>query len=732
MNLNEILSYKPASSEQNKRASNDADVFKAPLAKKSRSIFNSDNISATPGRTPRKVMAPGTPYVRGIAPSLGDPSANTIQKSNPSQKAANRVYGNDVEFVTDFDDENSGQNFGDDSNAPGPMPGPNRPLDPHEAQQKEDIRLSQVLEKLEKDLAKQDPRDQIPVIENENEAKRLLVKLKKTWTKNQQNRVKFEQDPNKFLESEIELATMLDHTRAFATTPEFMHLISEDIFKNVLIPGLSHQNIDICGAFVLIFSELSGIEETTKDEQEKAIEYVNNFIKTLLETPDFTFLELLVTLMKRLDEKSEEEATVLYNCLAIIENFLEVIDNQWILDHIYKSNLLEFLMYRIKTNPRLEPNMNNKLYCLEIISLLTIDEVYGEKFIAKIGDNDVTKKDKEDEQKEQKDQKRINGIEALMNQCSFYRQQDPKEEIEAECLQNVYNILISCLQNNQQNRETFVKLEGLQLMVIPVRKKVQSRHLSLKVLANVLAIKGDPLTKKMVQILITKCLALKSLSPLIIRPPKTIKKTKDNKNDKNMINITLSKKENIENIVAIFTAIFQELEPNSEEHVRLIQKFCENRCDKASRILELHQIYLAQVDKYDKIIIQEAKLSGNNKKLDADSYLDRLENGLYVLQMVDYIIVDLAQNGNEMVKEHLKKTMKMKNIKSGTISTIVREYATELVPLPESETAAGKSDIPGPAITAEKRERYANAEKVANKAMKYSNMFGGLLGQKDK
>lgn len=100
-------------------------------------------------------------------------------------------------------------------------------------------------------------------------------------------------------------------------------------------------------------------------------------------------------------------------------------------------------------------------------------------------------------------------------------------------------------------------------------------------------------------------------------------------------------------------AFFQELELDTEEHARLIYKFCENRCDKTTRLLELHETYLDNVNKFDQFLIQ------TNKKLDEDSYLTRLENGLYVLQMIDYMIIDLAINGNDIIKEHLKKLMRM-------------------------------------------------------------------------
>lgn len=156
----------------------------------------------------------------------------------------------------------------------------------------------------------------------------------------------------------------------------------------------------------------------------------------------------------------------------------------------------------------------------------------------------------------------------MLKQISFYRKVDPTDEIEAECLQNAFNVLIACVQFDEKNRLEFYEKEGLKLMMIVIQEKVQARHLSLKVLANLVALKGDDLTKKMVVYLITneRCRALKSLAPLLLRPPKGVSskekklmklknKEKDVDGPGQVIDITLTKQENIENIAAIFTGL---------------------------------------------------------------------------------------------------------------------------------------------------------------------------------
>ena len=112
------------------------------------------------------------------------------------------------------------------------------------------------------------------------------------------------------------------------------------------------------------------------------------------------------------------------------------------------------------------------------------------------------------------------------------------------------------------------------------------------------------------------------------------------------------------------------------------------------------------------------------------SLLSRLENGLYILQMIDYMIVDLAYNGEESLKQHIFKTLKMRRLNLDQIANVVREYANELVPLPEEnprdlkkttdepEIKDGRSDI-----DTTKQKKFANAELVSSKTLKYVEYF---------
>jgi len=163
MDLSELLSYKPVTSS-NTKSSDPDDVFKAPELKRPRQLAEAPspyaNISATPGRTPRKIMAAGTPYVsRNAAAQLDMVENMTPQnngfKSTPYHGVTPKVY------PTEEQEQVNEEKVQEQT-----------PLT-------ENDRLASLLEKLEQENAALDPKAQIPVLETANEAKRLLINLKK-------------------------------------------------------------------------------------------------------------------------------------------------------------------------------------------------------------------------------------------------------------------------------------------------------------------------------------------------------------------------------------------------------------------------------------------------------------------------------------------------------------------------------------------------------------------------
>ena len=68
-----------------------------------------------------------------------------------------------------------------------------------------------------------------------------------------------------------------------------------------------------------------------------------------------------------------------------------------------------------------------------------------------------------------------------------------------------------------------------------------------------------------------------------------------------------------------------------------------------------------------------------------ESYLERLSGGLYVLQLVDYIIVDCSSNAPSSVKQRVHQILNQRKASINTIRNVIREYAGTLGDETENE-----------------------------------------------
>lgn len=64
----------------------------------------------------------------------------------------------------------------------------------------------------------------------------------------------------------------------------------------------------------------------------------------------------------------------------------------------------------------------------------------------------------------------MNGVDALLQAVAAYKSRDPKSPDEAEMLENLFDCLC-CLLMPLENKERFVKAEGVELMIIVMKQK---------------------------------------------------------------------------------------------------------------------------------------------------------------------------------------------------------------------------------------------------------------------
>lgn len=221
------------------------------------------------------------------------------------------------------------------------------------------------------------------------------------------------------------------------------------------------------------------------------------------------------------------------------------------------QGLMQWILKRLKAKIPFE---GNKLYCSEILSVLLQDTSENRQLFGS-----------------------INGIDDVLQQLASYKRHDPSTDEEQEFMENLFNCVCSALML-RENRDRFLKGEGLQLMLLMLREKKLSRNSSLKVLDYAMAgADGRDNCNKFVDIL-----GLRALFPLFMKTPKRSKKR------------LISVDEHEEHVASIISSMLRNCK--GPQRQRLLAKFTENDHEKVDRLLELHLKYLDKVMVVDKEI----------------------------------------------------------------------------------------------------------------------------------
>uniref|UniRef100_A0A182N491 Beta-catenin-like protein 1 N-terminal domain-containing protein n=1 Tax=Anopheles dirus TaxID=7168 RepID=A0A182N491_9DIPT len=456
---------------------------------------------------------------------------------------------------------------------------------------------------------------------DEGGLKKMLLLFEKRVLKNQEMRIKFPDHAEKFMESEIELNDAIQELHALATVPDLYSLLVDLNGVASLLELLSHQNSDISVAVVDLLQELTDV-----DILHESLDGAETLIEALRKQQA---AGLLVQNLERLDETVKEEADGVHNTLAIFENLIEVKSD--IAREVAEQGLMQWILKRLRAKI---PFDANKLYCSEILSILVQDT----------NENRITLGN-------------VDGIDVLLQQLAAYKRHDPSSAEEQEFMENLFNSLCSALMA-KENREKFLKGEGLQLMNLMLREKKLSRNGSLKVLDHAMAgPDGRDNCNKFVDIL-----GLRTIFPLFMKTPKRSKKR------------LLSTDEHEEHIVSIIASMLRNCKGSQRQ--RLLSKFTENEFEKVERLMELHRKYLDKVEAMDREIDQQMHANEEEEQDDDMLYVKRLSGGLFTLQLVDYVILEICCT--DVVKQRVLKILNLHNGSMKMIRNIMREYAGNL------------------------------------------------------
>jgi len=481
---------------------------------------------------------------------------------------------------------------------------------------------------------------------DEQGIKKTLLTFEKKTTRNQELRIKFPDQPEKFMESEMELNDAVQDMKAVATVPSLYPVLVELNVVPSILGLLNHDNTDISVGVVDLLQELTDVDTLTESE-----DGANALIEALVERQ---VCSLLVNNLDRLDESVKEEAEGVHNTLAILENIVEF--QPEMSKDIAEAGFMAWLIKKLKVKV---PFDDNKLYASEVLSILLQNEPANRLLFGN-----------------------MDAMDSMLQQLAYYKRHDPAVAEEVELMENLFDCLCS-LMLEVTNRERFLKGEGLQLMNLMLREKKKSRSGALKVLSHALTgAEGIDNCLKFVDIL-----GLRTLFPLFMKTPKRSKRA------------GVSAEEHEDHVISILASLFKNVSSTNnglKQRERLLAKWTENDHEKVDRLMEVHDKYLAKVEESDKAIDREVRMMAKDPEQeplsDEEIYMKRLEGGLFCLQQVDYIILEICSCGASTVKQRVLQILSLRGGSLKTVRDVVREYAGNLGEEGEEHEKRGEQD----------------------------------------
>ncbi|KAI0215313.1 Beta-catenin-like protein 1 [Lamellibrachia satsuma] len=445
---------------------------------------------------------------------------------------------------------------------------------------------------------------------NELALKKMILQFEKRVYKNQEMRIKFPDLPEKFMESELELNDIIQEMHVIATVPDLYYVLVDLNAVQSILQLLNHENTDISIATVDLLQEMTDVDTLTESE-----DGTNVLIDALLEGQ---LIAQLVENMERLDESVREESEGVHNTLSIVENLTELRPEVCI--DAAQQGLMQWLLKRLKAKMLFDAN---KLYASEILSILLQNHEENRQTLGE-----------------------IEGIDVLLSQLAAYKRHNPSSVEEIEMMENLFDCLCSSLML-PANRERFLRGEGLQLMNLMLREKKMSRYSAVKVLNHAMqGPEGTDNCNKFVDIL-----GLRSIFPLFMKTPKTQKKA------------GAIREELEEHIVAIIASMVRNCQGTQKQ--RLLNKFAESDHEKVDRLMELHFKYLHKMNAIDDKIEREKqslRVYGGEvtEEMEDEFYLQRLEAGLFTLQLIDYIMLEISTSPPPTVRQRVMQIVNMR------------------------------------------------------------------------
>nr|GMC91396.1 beta-catenin-like protein 1 [Ipomoea batatas]GMC96877.1 beta-catenin-like protein 1 [Ipomoea batatas] len=450
--------------------------------------------------------------------------------------------------------------------------------------------------------------------------KKLVLSFERRLKENIAARLKYPDQPEKFADSEVELHDEIQKLKVLAGGPEFYpELVNLGTVASIT-SLLNHDNTDIAIDVVALLQDLTD-EDVLEDNDEPAQVLVDALIEN-------NALELLVQNLSRLSDADPDESAAIYNTLATIENFIEVKPSVSELV-CERTKIMKWLLGRLKV----KEFDSNKQYASEILAILLQNSSANQKRLGQ-----------------------MNGVDAILQAVAAYKSKDPKTSDEEELVENLFDSLC-CLLMPLENKERFVKSEGVELMIIIMNQKKLCYGSAIRALDFAMT-NYPPACERFVDVM-----GLKTAFPAFMDSIE--------QKEQEALQGRIGRASCITSCVIICLTISCGILRGSRRD-RLLSKFVENECEKIDRLMEL---YIRYSDRVKKEAAEFDQLELDDLEMDEDEkYNRKLEVGLYTLQLIAVILGHLWTSEHPRIRARIELLLKQLKLTKQDVKDILQEY----------------------------------------------------------
>ncbi|EPQ61771.1 BgtA-21376 [Blumeria graminis f. sp. tritici] len=413
--------------------------------------------------------------------------------------------------------------------------------------------------------------------------RRLALKFERKISTNAELRIKYENDPQKFMTSEEELDVEIKAIGILSQHPTLYAEFVKLGCVSSLVSLLAHENTDIAIGAIQIISEL--IDEDAEAVQGDWNEIVDAMLKADL-------LELLVSNLMRFDEENESDKHGVYYSLSVLESMAS---QATLAEKIGRETaVFEWVLERIKKPEKTVSQ--NKQYAAEVLVILLQTSSLNRKKICE-----------------------IDGVNLLLELLATYRKRDPaKGTEEEEFMENLFDALV-CVVDEVDGKSHFVKAEGVELCLIMITEGKMSKTRAIRLLDHALGGTNEvEVSERLVEAAGLKVIFGKFMK----------------KHDSAVT----------EHFLGIFSSLLRNLPADSSSRIRTLAKFVEKDYEKIIKLIDLRKTYTQCLARVNESIRKEHfNLSAEMREAMANIWLSRkLDAGLYCLQIIDVILAWLV------------------------------------------------------------------------------------------